>query len=124
MQLTLAPGIFTTSMRRIRRVIFVVFYIWATVTVSSERTSRVVDRFQHRGALETIQLHSPCQHSSEELPNFGHAEKSTRNVVDVSREFFHTPQLAIRQFEKLPQVEYFSLHDIEVHSSRAPPALS
>src|SRR5262245_22119559 len=111
-------------MRRIGRVLFVVFYIWATVTVASERTSRVIDRFQHLGRAKTVQLNSPCRHSTEELPNFGHVEKSSRTLVDASLRFSPSPRLVIREFEELPQVEYSSLHDIEVHGSRAPPALS
>jgi hypothetical protein len=111
------------QMRRTGSVLFVIFYIWATVAVAGERSSRIVHRIYHSGGPATHQINSPGQHFGGELPNFGHATKAKLHIASFSLEFFHAPQITVRQFQALPDVEYSSSDGSKVHSSRAPPAL-
>ncbi len=110
-------------MRRMRRVFFAAFYIWATITVAGERSARVVDRLERTGSSTFEDLHTPYQSFGEELPNFGHAKKTKANVADISPQFRHFRQVVIQWFEHLPRVEYSSPSFYKVRGSRAPPAL-
>jgi hypothetical protein len=111
-------------MRRIGRAAFVFFYIWGTVTVSGERSARVVDLFKHGSWSGTVRIESPSHHSGQDLPNFGHAKRAKPNVVDVAPQWVHVPQVVIRQFESRQVAEYFPVEFCFVNDSRAPPALT
>ncbi|MBI2150381.1 MAG: hypothetical protein HYU27_07230 [Acidobacteria bacterium] len=112
-------------MRLIGRALFVFFYIAATIAVAGERSALVVDRIGHSGGSADDRIKPPCGQSSEDLPNFGHAKKTEpKAVAEIAPESFRVPDLASREFEEQPRVEYSSSHNSEVPSCRAPPALS
>jgi hypothetical protein len=109
-------------MKRIGCVLFVIFYISATVNVAGERSARAVYRLEHSSKPAAREVSPPLQHFNEALPNFGHAKKVKQAVVDVSLEL-SSIQIVVRQFEDVPDAEYSPSDNGEVHSSRAPPTL-
>ena len=110
-------------MKRLGRVFFAAFYIWATINVAGERSARAVYRIENWSKAATGQIDAPTQRFTEVLPNFGHAKKASPAVADVSLELTHVLLFVERRYEERPDVEYSSADSFKVHSSRAPPAL-
>jgi hypothetical protein len=111
-------------MRRIGRVLFVIFYFAATISVAGERSVRAADRVGHFTASEFESAKSPHESFVKHLPHFSHAKKVKPAIADVSLELFPVPRLIIRKFEDHPQIEYSSWCECGSNSSRAPPALT
>jgi len=109
-------------MRRIGRIGFALLYVWATVTVSGERSVGVIGHLHHAAAPATDEVSPPCQFSLPWLPNFAHAEKAQSKVAEASRDASFEPQLVTRELEEVPYVEYSSSHLSDIQTSRAPPA--
>jgi hypothetical protein len=110
-------------MRRIGRVLFVLFYFAATISVNSERSAFAAYRVAHPTPSEFEAAKAPHQSFVKFLPYFSHAKKGTSAPADVPPALFSIPRLTIRKFEDRPQIEYSSSCDCRPHSSRAPPAL-
>jgi hypothetical protein len=110
-------------MKRLGRVLFVIVYVWATISVAGERSADAFKRIENSSRPSTRV--EPASHhiNVTVLPNFGHAKKASLPIVDVSLEFVSPLQVVVGQLEQPLDVECVSLDRNAVLSSRAPPSL-
>ena len=110
-------------MTRIGRVFFVSFYIWATIAVAGEKSTRTVKRFLHPVNVG-VDVNAFGLMSLNDLPSFSHAKKRTLNDVVVSPALSSLPEPIIRALEvPAPGIEYSPATFKQDHASRAPPVL-
>jgi hypothetical protein len=109
-------------MKRVVYALFSLCYIWGTVTVAGERSSRFAEWLGHTATPETDQVHAPCSHSTNELPNFSHAENAKTNAAELSLDDFYAPEAVVRRLVGWNEDPFLPERDSTNDPSRAPPA--
>lgn len=106
------------------RVLFVVSYIVATITVAHDRSVHVADRF-HSFSSAGPSIKPPCGHVVESLPQFSHAKKPRPFIVGVLPAVIHTTVRFV-QAETVVEhrVEYRPSLLLSTRTTRAPPPLT
>jgi hypothetical protein len=109
-------------MKSARRVLFVLFYIAATIAVAEDRSVHAVDRFNASRSSET-RLKVPCHHLINALPHFSHSKRPRPYVPSASAAVVQITKPVPGEFEERPRIEYRSPLGYEVSSTRGPPVL-
>ena len=106
------------------RVLFVISYIVATITVAHDRSVHVADRF-HSFSSAGPAIRPPCGHVIEALPQFGHAKKPQPFVAGVLPSVIHrTVRFVQTETVEQHRVEYRPSLLLSTRTTRAPPPLA
>ena len=121
---THTPDMIYSLTTRAVRVLFVISYIVATITVAHDRSVHVADRF-HSFSSTAPSIRPPCGHVIEALPQFSHAKKPRPFVVGVLPAAIHRT-VCFGEIETVEQhrLQYKRSLFILTRTTRAPPPLT
>ena len=108
-------------MKRTRRVLFIAFYIAATIAVTGHRSARMAGRVEHTKGPASAQLKAADPVSLASLPNFGHSKKAPRFASEAPLLGDWIVGFDVGRLEVRPRARFSPRLDVEPSGARAPP---
>ena len=108
-------------MKRACRVIFVLFYIAASVAVSGYCSVHAAYQFKDAVHSLEIQVKVPRHHLINALPNFGHSKRPRPSICGVSPASVRITKPAAGEIAEQRGIEYLTRVAYQLTNPRAPP---